>query len=120
MSKVRIFAIDTGKTKRNVESWLHELLQFKQIVQIRREAKLTASYGNLAGGCSTGAVSRQTEDIAVWNADYERQMQQQEQLLGAALGTLEDDEREIIEDRYLASVYVNDAEVMEKLSLAEE
>ncbi|MNC65231.1 hypothetical protein D3C75_1155030 [compost metagenome] len=67
---------------------------------MRRQAALTASPEPRYHG-STNAISRTTENIAVWNTDRELELERQSKLLDLAIGRLKKAEREIVQRRYL-------------------
>ncbi|MEK4047558.1 hypothetical protein NSU18_28530 [Paenibacillus sp. FSL H8-0048] len=68
---------------------------YRQIGFVRRQAALTASPEPRYHG-SANAISRMTENIAVWNTDREIELERQSKLLDIAVSRLKKAEREII------------------------
>ncbi|MEC0131513.1 ArpU family phage packaging/lysis transcriptional regulator [Paenibacillus odorifer] len=95
-----ILPIDEKETRRRVEEYLETVRVYRQIGFVRRQAALTASPEPRYHG-STNAISRTTENIAVWNTDREVELERQSKLLDLAMGRLKKAEREIIQLRYL-------------------
>lgn len=95
-----ILPIDETETRRRVEEYLETVRVYRQIGFVRRQAALTASPEPRYHG-STNAISRTTENIAVWNTDREVELERQSKLLDLAMGRLKKAEREIIERRYM-------------------
>ncbi|OKP88993.1 hypothetical protein A3848_17115 [Paenibacillus sp. P32E] len=75
---------------------------YRQIGFVRRQEALTANPEPRNHG-STNAISRTTENIAVWNTgrEVEVELERQSKLLELALGRLKKAERDIIQLRYL-------------------
>ncbi|MDT3426090.1 ArpU family phage transcriptional regulator [Paenibacillus forsythiae] len=95
-----ILPIDETETRRRVEEYLETVRVYRQIGFVRRQAALTASPEPRYHG-STNAISRQTENIAIWNTDRAAALEQQSKLLDLAMGRLKKAEKEIIQRRYL-------------------
>ncbi|KGE17587.1 ArpU family phage packaging/lysis transcriptional regulator [Paenibacillus wynnii] len=95
-----ILPIDEIETRRRVEEHLETIRVYRQIGFVRRQAALTASPEPRYHG-STNAISRTTENIAIWNTDRAAELEQQSKLLDLAMGRLKKAEREIIQLRYL-------------------
>ncbi|WP_449603650.1 ArpU family phage packaging/lysis transcriptional regulator [Paenibacillus sp. Marseille-Q9583] len=95
-----ILPIDEKETRRRVEEYLETVRVYRQIGFVRRQAALTASPEPRYHG-STNAISRTTENIAIWNTDRGAELEQKSKLLDLAMGRLKKVEREIIERRYM-------------------
>ncbi|NOU77391.1 transcriptional regulator [Paenibacillus sp. LMG 31459] len=95
-----ILPIDEKETRRRVEEHLETIRLYRQIGFVRRQAALTASPEPRYHG-STNAISRTTENIAIWNTDRGAELEQQSKLLDMAMERLKKSEREIIQLRYL-------------------
>lgn len=95
-----ILPIDETETRRRVEEYLETVRVYRQIGFVRRQAAMTASPEPRYHG-TTNAISRQTENIAIWNTDRAAELEQQSKLLDLAMGRLKKSEREIIQRRYL-------------------
>jgi ArpU family phage transcriptional regulator len=95
-----ILPIHEKETRRRVEEYLETVRVYRQIGFVRRQAALTASPEPRYHGL-TNAISRTTENIAVWNTDREAELEQKSKLLDLAMGRLKKVEREIIERRYM-------------------
>ncbi|MEK3699626.1 ArpU family phage packaging/lysis transcriptional regulator [Paenibacillus sp. FSL R10-2199] len=94
-----ILPIDEKETRRRVEEHLETIRLYRQIGFVRRQAALTASPEPRYHG-STNAISRTTENIAIWNTDRGAELEQQSKLLDMAMERLKKSEREIIQLRY--------------------
>lgn len=79
-----ILPIDEKETRRRVEEYLETVRVYRQIGFVRRQAALTASPEPRYHG-STNAISRTTENIAVWNTDREIELERQSKLLDLAM-----------------------------------
>lgn len=95
-----ILPIDKEKTRQAVEDRLETVRLYRQFGDIRREVSTTASY-ELRQGSSGGTVSKQTENVAVYNVDTEARHKYYDELLTRCMNKLRARERVIIEKCYL-------------------
>ncbi|OKP88358.1 hypothetical protein A3844_08265 [Paenibacillus helianthi] len=82
-----ILRIDETEARRRVEVYLEPVRVYRQIGFVRRQAALTANPEPRYHG-STNAISRTTENIAVWNTVREAELERQSLLLDLVMGRL--------------------------------
>ncbi|OBA05352.1 transcriptional regulator [Paenibacillus polymyxa] len=92
--------IDEKATRLAVEEYLEMIRQYRQIGFVRREAAITQAY-SYREHQSTNAISKQTENIAVYNVDKEAEFQAKDKLLELAMSKLSSMQREVIQRSYL-------------------
>ncbi|MDO7908445.1 ArpU family phage packaging/lysis transcriptional regulator [Paenibacillus sp. JX-17] len=97
---LNILPIDERATRLAVEEYLEEVRQYRQIGFVRREAAITQAY-SYREHQSTNAISKPTENIALWNVDKEAELQAKDRLVEMALGKLSSTQREVIQRSYL-------------------
>lgn len=95
-----ILPVDEKATRLAVEEYLETVQQYRQIGFVRREAAITQAY-TYREHQSTNAISKQTEDIAVYNVDKEAELQAKDRLLNMAMSKLSSMQREVIQRSYL-------------------
>ncbi|MCM3128997.1 ArpU family phage packaging/lysis transcriptional regulator [Paenibacillus provencensis] len=95
-----ILPIDEKATRRTVEDYLETVRQFRQIGFVRREAAVTQAY-EYREHQSTNTISKQTENIAVYNVDKEAELINKDRLLTLAMEKLSSIQREVIQRSYL-------------------
>jgi ArpU family phage transcriptional regulator len=95
-----ILPVDEKATRLAVEEYLETVRQYRQIGFVRREAATTQTY-NYREHQSTNAISKQTENIAVYNVDKEAELQAKDRLLELAMSKLSSIQREVIQRSYL-------------------
>ncbi|MCP3807152.1 transcriptional regulator [Paenibacillus sp. Lou8.1] len=95
-----ILPIDEKATRLAVEEYLETIRQYRQIGFVRREAAITQAY-SYREHQSTNAISKQTENIAVYNVDKEAELQAKDELLELAMSRLSIVQREVIQRSYL-------------------
>lgn len=100
MEQTSMFKLNEKETWRRVEERLESARLYKQFGFIRREVKTTTSYTPRFHG-NTNAISKQSEDIAIWNVDREEQLQREYEQVIKAVSRLSDIQRQIVEKRYL-------------------
>ncbi|MFW9331789.1 ArpU family phage packaging/lysis transcriptional regulator [Paenibacillus polymyxa] len=92
--------IDEKATRLAVEGYLETVRQYRQIGFVRREAAITQSY-TYREHQSTNAISKQTENIAVYNVDKEAELQAKDKLLELVMSKLSSMQQEVIQRSYL-------------------
>ncbi|MGG1673541.1 ArpU family phage packaging/lysis transcriptional regulator [Paenibacillus sp. NRS-1783] len=95
-----ILPVDEKATRLAVEEYLETVRQYRQIGFVRREAATTQAY-SYREHQSTNAISKQTENIAVYNVDKEAELQAKDELLELAMSKLSSMQREVIQRSYL-------------------
>ncbi|WP_283658002.1 ArpU family phage packaging/lysis transcriptional regulator [Paenibacillus sp. RC343] len=95
-----ILPIDEKATRLAVEEYLEIVRQYRQINFVRREAAITQAY-SYREHQSTNAISKQTEDIAIYNVDRDAKLQAKDRLLELAMSKLSSIQREVIQRSYL-------------------
>jgi len=110
--------IDREATRKRVEEALETARLYKQIGIVRRETKITPSYEPRFHG-DTNKISRQTEDVATWNVDTEKRLQEVTERVERAVARLGYVEREIIRKRYLEDEDAADYLVYTELGMSE-
>lgn len=100
MGTFNILLIDEKATRLAVEEYLEMVRQYRQIGFVRREAAITQAY-SYREHQSTNAVSKQTENIAVYNVDKEAELQAKDRLLELGMSKLSSIQREVIQRSYL-------------------
>lgn len=95
-----ILPVDEKATRRVVEEYLETVRQYRQIGFVRREAAVTQAYVYREHQ-STNAISKQTENIAVYNVDKEAELKEKDHLLSLAMERLSSVQREVIQRSYL-------------------
>lgn len=93
-------AVNNEATRKRVEEELETVRIYKRIGMIRREVGTISRYEPRLHG-STNAISKTTENTAVWNVDREQVMESKVVMLDKALLCLNEMERELIRLRYL-------------------
>lgn len=110
--------IDREATRKRVEEALETARVYKQIGSVRRESTLTMSYEPRYHG-DTKAVGKPTEEVAVWNVDMEKRIQEITERVEKAVSRLGYREREIIQKRYLEDEDAADYLVYTELGMSE-
>lgn len=100
MGTFNILLIDEKATRLAVEEYLEMVRQYRQIGFVRRKAAITQAY-SYREHQSTNAVSKQTENIAVYNVDKEAELQAKDRLLELGMSKLSSIQREVIQRSYL-------------------
>ncbi|WP_407074486.1 ArpU family phage packaging/lysis transcriptional regulator [Paenibacillus larvae] len=118
MEQTSMFKLNEKETWRRVEERLESARLYKQFGFIRREVKTTTSYTPRFHG-NTNAISKQSEDIAIWNVDREEQLQREYEQVIKAVSRLFDIQRQIVEKRYLQDEDVTDIYVYTDLHMSE-
>ncbi|MFS8214794.1 ArpU family phage packaging/lysis transcriptional regulator [Paenibacillus sp. S29] len=95
-----ILPVDEKATRLAVEEYLETVRQYRQIGFVRREAATTQAY-SYREHQSTNAISKQTENIAVYNVDKEAELYAKDKLLELAMSKLSSMQREVIQRSYL-------------------
>ncbi|OMF31980.1 ArpU family phage packaging/lysis transcriptional regulator [Paenibacillus peoriae] len=95
-----ILPVDEKATRLAVEEYLETVRQYRQIGFVRREAAITQAY-SYREHQSTNAISKQTENIAVYNVDKEAELAAKDRLLDMAMSKLSSIQREVIQRSYL-------------------
>jgi ArpU family phage transcriptional regulator len=95
-----ILPIDEKATRRAVEEYLETVRQYRQIGFVRREAAVTQAYVYREHQ-STNAISKQTENIAVYNVDREALLISMDEKLDFAMSRLSSIQQEVIQRSYL-------------------
>jgi ArpU family phage transcriptional regulator len=95
-----IMPIDKEATREAVEDRLQRIAFYRRFGSVRREAALTPSYELKEGG-SSGAISKQTENIAVFNVHEDQMNEHYSQLLDKTLARMRSREKDIIQACYL-------------------
>lgn len=95
-----ILPVDEKGTRLAVEEYLETVRQYRQIGFVRREAATTQAY-SYREHQSTNAISKQTENIAVYNVDKEAELYAKDKLLELAMSKLSSMQREVIQRSYL-------------------
>lgn len=110
--------IDREATRKKVEEALQTARIYKQIGLVRREMKVTPAYEPRFHG-QTNKVNRPAEEVAAWNVDTERRMQEVTERVERAVARLGYREREIIRKRYLEDEDAADYLVYTELGMSE-
>ncbi|MEK5376581.1 ArpU family phage packaging/lysis transcriptional regulator [Paenibacillus sp. FSL P2-0173] len=95
-----ILPVDEKATRLAVEDYLEIVRQYRQIGFVRREAAITQSY-SYREHQSTNTISKQTEEIAIFNVDKEAKFKAKDELLELAMSKLSSIQREVIQRSYL-------------------
>lgn len=95
-----ILPIDERATRRAVEEYLETVRQYRQIGFTRREAAITQAYVYREHQ-STNAISKQTENIAVYNVDKEAELIRMDERLALTMSRLSNIQQEVIQRSYL-------------------
>ncbi|WP_433581281.1 ArpU family phage packaging/lysis transcriptional regulator [Paenibacillus amylolyticus] len=95
-----ILPIDEKATRRAVEEYIETVRQYRQIGFIRREAAVTQAYVYREHQ-STNAISKQTENIAIYNVDREAELIGMDEVLEIVMNRLSSSQREVIQRSYL-------------------
>jgi ArpU family phage transcriptional regulator len=110
--------IDRDATRKKVEGMLEKVSVYNQIGFVRREIRTTSSYEHRFN-VHTHAVSKVTEQTAVYNVDNEERMQQLCEQVEQAVQCLDAKEQEIIRRRYLQRDSDYDCLLCHELNLSE-
>lgn len=110
--------IDKKATRAAVEQRLESVRVYKQIGFVRREMSITASAAPRYHG-ATNTISKQAENIAVWNVDTDERLKEEQRQVEQAVARLAEMERQVIEKRYLEDEEMFDYNVYSELNLSE-
>lgn len=110
--------IDRKATRSAIEQRLESVRVYKQIGFVRREMKITSSTEPRYHG-GTNVVSKQVENIAIWNIDTDERMKEEQMQVEQAVSRLTEVERQVIEMRYLEDEEMFDYNVYSELNLSE-
>ncbi|RAW13712.1 ArpU family phage packaging/lysis transcriptional regulator [Paenibacillus taichungensis] len=95
-----ILPINERATRRAVEEYLETVRQYRQIGFTRREAAITQAYVYREHQ-STNSISKQTENIAIYNVDREAELIRMDEALEIVMNRLSSSQREVIQRSYL-------------------
>ena len=110
--------IDKKATRTAVEQRLESVRLYKRIGFVRREMKVT-SLTELRFHGATNVVSKQAENIAIWNVDTDDRMKEEQRQVEQAVTGLSEVERQVIRMRYLEDEEMFDYNVYSELNLSE-
>jgi len=118
LNSLNNFILDEEDTLRRVAERLESARLYKKFGFIRREIKITPSYAPREHG-NTNAISKSTQDVAVWNVDRDEQMKHEYEEVINAVALLSKLQRQIIEKRFLEDEDVRDVNVFVELEKSE-
>jgi ArpU family phage transcriptional regulator len=110
--------IDRKQTQENVENAIETYRMYLMTVPEERLPKVTASY-SLIPPSNTNGFHSTTEDIAIYQADHERERVEYVEKFRKAVNRLSPKEREAIIMRYLGDEELYDYEVYNALGMSE-
>ncbi|NBI31248.1 ArpU family phage packaging/lysis transcriptional regulator [Chengkuizengella marina] len=110
--------LDQKATRKKVLKVLRIAREYKQVGFVRKTIQTTPSYALREHG-NTYAISKQVEDVGIWNVDRETVMKKAYEAVQLSLPRLYEKERQIIVRRYLEREDVCDLEIYTALHMSE-